>query len=137
MTKKYIKNFSAEYKTNVVLELLESEVTISQLSKKYEVTPKTIQNWKKHFLNNSSMAFEPAKVVSEYKTEIDELKTQNDELAKALGKATVERDWDLGKLKSLDIPNKRDLVDSKLKISMARQCELLKINRSMLIINQK
>jgi len=138
MTKKYIKNFSAEYKTKVVLELLESEVTISQLSKKYEITPKTIQNWKKHFLNNASMAFEPAKVVSDYKTEIDELKTQNDELAKALGKATVERDWALGKLKSLDIPNKRDLVDSKLKeLSMARQCELLKINRSMLYYQPK
>ena len=33
---------------------------------------------------------------------------------------------------SLDIPNKRDLVDSKLKeLSIARQCELLTINRSM------
>ena len=63
MTKKYIKNFSAEYKTKVVLELLESELTISQLSKKHEITPKTIQNWKKQFLNNTSMAFEPAKVV--------------------------------------------------------------------------
>ena len=70
MTKKYIKNFSAEYKTKVVLELLESEVAISQLSKKYEVTPKTIQNWKKHFLNNASVAFEPAKVVSEYKQKL-------------------------------------------------------------------
>lgn len=133
MTKKHIKNFSAEYKTKVVLELLESEVTISQLSKKYEITPKTIQNWKKHFLNNASMAFEPAKVISEYKTEIEELKSQNDELAKALGKATIERDWALGKLNGLDIANKRDLVGSKLKeLSMARQCELLKINRSML-----
>ena len=133
MTKKHIKNFSAEYKTKVVLELLESEVTISQLSKKYEITPKTIQNWKKHFLSNASMAFEPAKVVNEYKTEIEELKSQNDELAKALGKATIERDWALGKLNGLDIANKRDLVDSKLKeLSMARQCELLKINRSML-----
>ena len=84
------------------------------------------------------MSFEPAKVVSEYKTEINELKTQNDELAKALGKATVERDWALGKLKSLDIANKRDLVDSKLKeLSMARQCELLKINRSMLYYQPK
>ena len=138
MTKKYIKNFSAEYKTKVVLELLDSEVTISQLSKKYEITPKTIQNWKKQFLSNASMAFEPSKVVSEYKTEIEELKSENDELAKALGKATVERDWALGKLKSLDIPNKRDLIDSKLKdLSMARQCELLKINRSMLYYQPK
>jgi len=39
----------------------------------------------------------------------------------------------LGKLNGLDIANKQDLVDSKLKkLSMARQCELLKINRSML-----
>ena len=127
MTKKYIKNFSAEYKTKVVLELIESEVTISQLSKKYEITPKTIQNWKKQFLNNASMAFEPARVVSEYKTEIEGLKSQNDELAKALGKATVERDWALGKLIGLDTPNKRNLVDSKLEeLSMARQCELLR-----------
>jgi hypothetical protein len=29
--------------------------------------------------------------VSEYKEQIDKLKDQNDELAKALGKATVER----------------------------------------------
>ena len=138
MTNKYIKNFSAEYKTKVVLELLESEVTISQLSKKYEITPKTIQNWKKQFLSNASMAFEPAKVVSEYKTEIEELKSENDELAKALGKATVERDWALGKLRGLDIPNKRNLVDSKLEdLSMARQCELLKINRSMLYYQPK
>ena len=82
MTNKYIKNFSAEYKTKVVLELLESELTISQLSKKYEITPKTIQNWKKQFLSNASMAFEPAKVVSEYKTEIEDLKSENDELEK-------------------------------------------------------
>ena len=138
MTKKYIKNFSAEYKTKVVLELLESELTISQLSKKYEITPKTIQNWKKQFLNNASMAFEPARVVSEYKTEIEGLKSQNDELAKALGKATVERDWALGKLRGLDIANKRELVDSKLEdLPMARQCELLKINRSMLYYQPK
>ena len=44
MTKKYIKNFTAKYKTKVALELLESEVTISQLSKKYAITSKTIQN---------------------------------------------------------------------------------------------
>jgi len=49
---------------------MESELTIAQLSKKYEITGKTIQNWKKQFLENASLAFEPAKVVSEYKSEI-------------------------------------------------------------------
>ena len=133
MTKKQIRNFSAEAKTKIVLEILKEEQTIAQLSTKYEVTGKTLQNWKRQFLDNASLAFEPAKAVSEYKEQIDELKNQNDALAKALGKATVERDWAVGKLNSLGLSNKKNLVDPKLQmISKARQCELLMINRSSL-----
>lgn len=88
-------------------------------------------NWKKQFLNNASLAFEPAKAVTEYKEQISELKNQNDERSIALGKATVERDWAVGKLNSLDIINKISLVESKLEtLSKARQCELLNISRS-------
>ena len=79
------------------MDLLGSEVTISQLSKKYEITPKTIQNWKKQFLSNASIAFEPVKVVSKYKTEIKELKSQNDELVKALGKSYSRKGLGFGK----------------------------------------
>lgn len=131
MNKKQIRNFSAEAKTKIILELLREETTISQLSSKYEVTGKTIQNWKKQFLNNAVLVFEPSKGVSEYKEQINKLEVQNDELAKALGKTTVERDWAMGKLNSLGLSNKKSLVDSKLKIlSKTRQCELLKISRS-------
>lgn len=131
MGKKQISNFTAEVKTKIVLEMLKEESTTAQLSAKYEVRAKTMQNWKKQFLNNASLAFEPAKAVSEFKEQIDGLKTQNDELAKALGKATVERDWAVGKLGSLDLSNKKSLVDPKLKtLSKTRQCELLQISRS-------
>ena len=131
MTKKQIKIFSAEEKTKIVLELLREESTRAQLSSKYELSSKTIHNWKRQFLANAALAFEPAKVVSEYKEEIHRLKEQNDELAKALGKATVERDWAVGKLKGLDMLNKKSLVGSKPKIiAQARQCELLGFNRS-------
>ena len=131
MSKKQMKNFSAEVKTKIILELLKEESTTAQLSKKYEITSKTIQNWKKQFISNASIAFQPAKVVSEYKDRLDKLEAENDELAKALGKATVERDWAVGKLKSLDLSNKKSLVDSKLQVlSKARQCELLEISRS-------
>ena len=81
MSNKKIRNFSAEEKTKIVLEILESEKTLAEISKQYEVTSKTLQNWKKQFLENASLAFEPAKVVNEYKKEIEELKEQNDELA--------------------------------------------------------
>lgn len=138
MGKKQIRNFTAEVKTKIVLEMLKEESTTAQLSTKYEVSAKTMQNWKKQFLNNAPLAFEPAKVVSEFKDQIDVLKTQNDELAKALGKATVERDWAVGKLGSLDLSNKKSLVDPKLKtLSKTRQCELLQISRSVVYYKAK
>ncbi|WP_342224921.1 hypothetical protein [Rickettsia endosymbiont of Urophora cardui] len=69
--------------------------------------------------------------MSEYQEQINHLQEQNDELAKALGRITVERDWAVGKLKSLDLSNKKSLVHSKLnQLSKSRQCELLKISRS-------
>jgi len=138
MTKKQIRTFSAEYKTKIVLELLESGLTTAQVSKKYEIASRTLQNWRSQFIKNASIAFEPATVVSEYKARIQDLQDQNDKLAKTLGKTTVERDWAVGKLKSLDTSNRRSLVDSKLeKMSKTRQCELLNLNRSMLYYKPK
>lgn len=90
------KTFSADFKTKVVLELLESEHTISQISSKYDVTVKSIQSWKKQFLENASLAFDVGGATKAYKDEIEELKQENENLAKALGKATVKADWAVG-----------------------------------------
>ena len=57
MGKKQIRNFTAEVKTKIVLEMLKEESTTAQLSAKYEVSAKTMQNWKKQFLNNASSLF--------------------------------------------------------------------------------
>jgi len=88
-----VRIFSSEEKTKVVLELIKEDATLSQLASKYEISSKTIQNWQKQFISNAVLAFEPAKVLSEYQEQISELKEQNDELAQALGKATVESGW--------------------------------------------
>lgn len=124
------KVYSAEQKTKIVLELLKEDQTLSQIATKYQITSKSILNWKKQFLENASLAFEPARAISEFKDEIQELKEQNDELAKALGKTTIERDWAVGKLESLDLSNKKELVESKQSLSIASQCNLLQLNRS-------
>ncbi len=66
------------------------------------------------------------------------LKEQNDELAKTLGKTIVERDWAVGKLQSLDLSNRKELVDSKLAmLPKTRKYELLKINRSSMYYKAK
>jgi len=132
------RTFSAEFKTKVVLELLSDEMTMAQIASKYEITAKSLADWKKQFLTNASLAFDVAGATQSYKDEIEELKEENDALAKKLGRTTIERDWAVGKLKSLDLSNKKDLVDSKLnEIPMTRQCELIDLNRSTLYYEAK
>jgi transposase-like protein len=91
MTKKQSRNFTSEIKKKIVLEMLKEELTIAQLSAKYEISAKTMGNWKRQFLNNAALVFEPSKSISEYKTQINDLENQNDQLAKVLqlGRATV------------------------------------------------
>jgi len=127
------RQFTAEQKTKIVLEVLQNETTLNQVASKYEIAPKVIITWKKQFLENASLAFEPAKVVQEFKSEIEELKKENDELARQLGKTTIERDFAVKKLVSLGSSNDVSLVEPELKeISIARQCEILRVNRSSL-----
>ena len=59
----------------------------------YGVTPKSLHNWKAQFLENASLAFEPAKALSEYKETIKNKEEQIDELHKQLGKATVRAEF--------------------------------------------
>ena len=133
MARKKGQTYTPEQKAKIVLELLKEERTIGELTTQYQVTPKTIQNWKKEFLANASKAFKSDNNAKENKEKIEKLTQENDALAKALGRTTVERDWAVGKLKSLDLSDKRGLVDSKLTtLSLTRQTALLDINRSML-----
>ena len=105
--------FSAEFKTKVVLELLSGELTVAQVASKYEITAKSLGDWKKQFLANASLAFDVAGVTQAYKDHIEELQEENnDALAKKLGKTTIERDWAVGKLRSLDLSNKKGRIYS-------------------------
>jgi putative transposase len=133
MARKKGQTYTAEQKAKIVLEVLKEERTINQIASEFKVTIKSIQNWKKQFLENASLAFDTDKATEIYKKELKAKEAEIDELAKALGKTTVERDWAVKKLVSLDLSNKKSLVDSKLKtITKASQCKLLGISRATL-----
>lgn len=66
------RQFSAEEKTRIVLEILEGNETLNQIGSRYGISPRVLQNWKKQFLENASLAFEPATVVKEYKGQLSE-----------------------------------------------------------------
>ena len=68
------------------------------------------------------------------KTKIDELEVKVGKYAKKVGELTLENEWAVGKLSSLDSSYKKELIDkSECKtISVVKQCKLLDYNRSNL-----
>jgi len=125
--------YNTELKTRLVLEVLKGESTINEIALRNNITPKNLQNWKRIFLENAELAMEPSKLVKEYKEENSKLNKKIDEYARVVGKITVKRDWLQGKLVSLGLSKKQNMIEPKLKsISMSKQCELLQISRSFI-----
>ena len=52
------RNFSAEFKTNLVLQLLKGEKELNVLAVENDIQPNLLSNWKKEFLTNASLAFD-------------------------------------------------------------------------------
>ena len=131
------KTHTADFKAKCVLELLEGEKTLNEIASKYDILPKSLQQWKKQFLENASLAFDKSAVVKEYKDEIEQLKKEKDRTSKKLGEVIVERDWLEGKLSSLGLSIKKELVDKnegvqakKQNPSLNRQLELLHMSKT-------
>jgi putative transposase len=125
------KSYSADFKAKLVLEVLEGEKTINEIASKYEVLPASLKQWKKHFLDNMSLAFDKSIVVKEYKDKIEVLQKDKDNMAKKVGELTLERDFAVEKLQSLASSKERkSMIDSKLNMSLNKQCRLLQVSKS-------
>ena len=130
MSKKQ-KIYTAEFKTKIVLELLAGDQTLAQLASKYSLISRSIQNWKKIFLANASLAFNADAAVASIKKTVIEQEKKIDELHRQLGKRTAQLEWASKKLKSLDFKTKNILIKSELGgISIQKKCALLDFNRS-------
>lgn len=89
------RKFTSEFKKKVVLEALRERSTIQELAARYEVHPQQITAWKKHFMDNSDVAFERPgaedgkaseqdKLIEQLYSQIGQLKVENDFLKKKL-----------------------------------------------------
>ncbi len=87
------KKYSDEFKTKVILECLREEMTINELGAKHEVHPVSIKDWKRQFLENAVVAFNPDKTVKKYKEKVREKDREVDNLHRQLGKLTTQLDW--------------------------------------------
>ncbi|XEC96603.1 transposase [Paenibacillus tarimensis] len=71
-------NYTAEFKTRVVLEMVSEESTVNQLAAKYDVSPVVLSRWKKEFLERASEVFK--KGASEAEKELENSKEHIAEL---------------------------------------------------------
>lgn len=83
--------YTSEFKTKVVLEVLREEQTVNEIAGKYEMSLVMVSRWKAEFLERASMVFEKKTM------EADKLKkeyeSKQEHLEKLVGQLTVEVDW--------------------------------------------
>lgn len=52
------RNFSAKFKSDLVIELLRGEKDLNTLAAENNIQPNLLRNWKKEFLDNASVVFD-------------------------------------------------------------------------------
>jgi putative transposase len=92
-------SFSPEFKMQVVLEALQTNLTLGALAEKHQISVKNITNWKQQFLENAHLAFENLST----KDALEPLKKENEKLEKLISQAKVECDFVTRKVKELKL----------------------------------
>lgn len=80
------RKFTAEFKAKVALEAIKDQQTLSELSRKFEVSPVIISRWKGEFLANAASVFTSANDAEKSTEDVEKLYAQ-------IGKLKVEVDF--------------------------------------------
>lgn len=84
-------NYSAEFKSKVVLEVIQETSTVNEIATKYGINPVVIGRWKSEFLERAAEIFK--KGPSEAEKELEEKNLHVAELERKVGQLTYEVDW--------------------------------------------
>ena len=127
------RNFIAEFKTNLVLQLLKGEKELNVLAVENDIQPNLLRNWKKKFLANASLAFDN-KREDNLREKLAEERKEKAEYAKKVGQLTMQVDWLKKNLKKLsDLTTRVNLVrnlSTTKELSVSTSAKLLGINRT-------
>ncbi|WP_418748546.1 transposase, partial [Faecalibacillus intestinalis] len=81
------RNFSAKFKSDLVIELLKGEKDLNTLATENNIQPNLLRNWKREFLNNASAVFDD-KREENFKEKLIEERKEKAEYAKKVGQST-------------------------------------------------
>lgn len=93
MGKRKVKEYSAEFKTKVVLEVLKESQTQAEIASKYKIPSSTIPSWVKHFLGNAENIFKGRQIEKNHKEDLENKEKHIDELHRKIGELTISVDF--------------------------------------------
>ncbi|MDE0316702.1 MAG: transposase [Candidatus Poribacteria bacterium] len=128
MAKRKRRNFTPEFKAEVVLEALSGESSQAELCRRHNLSDEQLSKWKRQLLENAATLFEPADKQSDTSAE------RIAQLEQLVGRLT----WHLTSQKSLNLleltpMEQREMVEAlRTDFSVRQICETLGFNRSNL-----
>ena len=91
MMKKKKNTYNPEFKSKVVLELLNGQHTLNELAEKYQISPATLSGWHKQFQEHAAEVFQRGETDSS--REIEAKEREITVLQQKVGQLTIECDW--------------------------------------------
>ena len=85
--------YSAKFKADRVLEVLLGEEQLGAIAVRHGISPNLLRNWKKEFLEKSSMVFDESRREKELVDKERKMEAEREGLLKTVGQLTIERDW--------------------------------------------
>ena len=127
------RNFSAKFKSELVIELLKGEKDLNTIATENSIQPNLLRNWKKEFLDKASVVFDDTRE-DNLKEKLALERKEKAEYAKKVGQLTMQVDWLKKNLKKhLDLTTRVNLVQNLLKtkeLPVKTGAALLDINRT-------
>lgn len=85
--------YSPEFKSKIVLELLQGEKELNQIAADNNLNPNMIRTWRKEFLANASRVFSESRIEKESRRKEEALEKQRTQMLKTIGQLILERDF--------------------------------------------
>ena len=137
------RNFSAKFKSDLVLEVLKGEKELNVIATENGIQPNLLRNWKKEFLEKASVVFDDSREEN-IKEKLSEERKEKAAYARKVGQLTMQVDWLKKNLKKcLDLTTRVNLVRNlrsktdKPEIPVSVAADLCGINRTSIYYEAK
>jgi transposase-like protein len=87
------RNYTPKFKAKLALEALKEERSVSEIASEHQLNPNLVRRWRDELATSAEKVFDQARQIKDQKKREEVLEAERDELLKAVGSATVERDW--------------------------------------------